>query len=393
MEPLASVIGIGAIPIGVHSKELEHELMVPAFLEAVRDAGISKQDIGAFVMSTPRPYIEQKYFATFMAAYLDLPIEDILTETHGNGMSGALAFDVAVDRIAQGHADYAVVLAVSKETHITTAEHLQWSMRMVGDVDFHTPFGMTSISWYAMNATRYMYDYGASRADLATVAVKNRWAAARNPLAQFRDEITVQDVLDSRPIVRPLHLLDVPPRSDGAVAIVLARPDLGRERRSDPIHVMARGHYHEGIHQISTRPRSLLSFPAARRAAEKAYKAADITPDRIDFAEVYAPCSIVEVMLSEALGFFEQGTGFRAALDGRTAVGGDYPMATSGGCTSRGHPPMATPLYNVVETVQQLRGGQGERQVKDAQLGLTTAELGDYNATLVHILGNEGALQ
>jgi acetyl-CoA C-acetyltransferase len=393
VEPLASVIGVGAIPVGAHTETLEHEMLIPAFLEAIGDASVTKQDIEAFVLSTPRPYIEQKYFATFMASYLDLPIEDILTETHGNGMSGALAFDVAVDRVAKGHAKVAIALGVSKETHITTAEHLQWSMRMVGDVDFHTPFGMTSISWYAMNGTRYMHDFGVGRRELAEVAVKNRWHASLNPLAQFRDEITVQDVLDSRPIVRPLHLLDVPPRSDGAAVVIVARPDIARSLRSDPVHVLSRGHYHEGIHQISTRPRSLTSFPAAIRGAQKAYDAAGIGPADIDFAEVYAPCSIVEVILSEALGFFPEGEGWRAALDGRTRVGGDHPMATSGGCTSRGHPPMATPLYNVVEAVRQLRGGQGERQVRDARIGLTTAELGDYNATLVHILGNEEALR
>jgi acetyl-CoA C-acetyltransferase len=390
--PLASIIGIGALPVGAHTASLEHEMLVPAFLDAVHEAGIEKGDIDSFVLSTPRPYIEQKYFATFMAAYMDLPIDDILLETHGNGMSGALAFDIAVDRIAQGHAKIAVALAVSKETHLTTAEHLQWSMRMVGDVDFHTPFGMTSISWYAMNATRYMYEHGVSREDLARVAVKNRWNASRNPLAQFRKEITVEEVLESRPIVKPLHLLDVPPRSDGAAVVILARPDIARRLVDNPIHVLSRGHYHEGIHQISTRPRSLVSFPAAEIASKKAYDAAGIVAEQVDVAEVYAPCSIVEVILSESLGFFPKGTGARAAVEGRTKINGDFPMATSGGCTSRGHPPMATPLYNVIEAVQQLRGGQGERQVKDASIGLTTAELGDYNATLVHILGNEAAV-
>lgn len=392
MEPLASVVGIGASTVGAHTSRLEHEILLPAFLEAVKDAGISKSDIESFILSTPRPYIEQKYFATFMAAYLDLPIEDILTETHGNGMSGALAFDLAVDRVAKGHAKVAIALGVSKETHLTTAEHLQWSMRMVGDVDFHTPFGMTSISWYAMNGTRYMHEYGATRADLAEVAVKNRRHASHNSIAQFRDEITVDDVLESRPIVRPLHLLDVPPRSDGAAVVIVARPDIARALRPDPIHVVARGHYHEGMHQISTRPRSLTTFPAAVRASQKAYAAAGVSPQDIDFAEVYAPCSIVEVILSEALGFFPEGQGWRAALEGRTASTGDFPMSTSGGCTSRGHPPMATPLYNVVEAVQQLRGGQGGRQVENAGIGLTTAELGDYNATLMHIFAREEAL-
>lgn len=391
-KPLASVVGVGASTVGRHTDELEHEIMIPVLLDAVADAGIAKSDLESFVLSTPRPYIEQKYFATFLAAYLDLPVEDILLETHGNGMSGALAFDIAVDRIASGHAKVAVALGVSKETHISTGEHLQWSMRMVGDVDFHTPFGMTSISWYAMNATAYMHKYGVSRRDLAEVAVKNRRHAASNPIAQYRDPITVDEVLESRPIVRPLHLLDVPPRSDGAAAVIVVAPELAHRFAGDPVHVLSRGHYHEGIHQISTRPRSLTSFPAAVRAGAKAYEAAGITPADIDVAEVYAPCSIVEVILSEALGFFPEGEGVKAALEGRTTNEGDKAMCTSGGCTSRGHPPMATPLYNVVEAVEQLRGGLGARQVPGAEFALTSAELGDYNSTLVHVLGREETL-
>ena len=75
MKPLATVIGIGAIPVGRHTDSLEHEMIIPAFLEAVRDAGVQKSDIESFILSSPRPYIEQKYFATFLASYLDLPIE------------------------------------------------------------------------------------------------------------------------------------------------------------------------------------------------------------------------------------------------------------------------------------------------------------------------------
>lgn len=388
-KPLATVVGVGASTVGQHTEELEHEIMIPVLLDAAADAGVSKADLDSFVLSAPRPYIEQKYFATFLAAYLDLPVEDILLETHGNGMSGALAFDIAVDRIASGHAKVAVALGVSKETHISTSEHLQWSMRMVGDVDFHTPFGMTSISWYAMNATAYMHKYGVSRHELAEVAVKNRAHAAVNPIAQFRELITVDDVVESRPIVRPLHLLDVPPRSDGAAAVIVVAPELAQRFAGDPVHVLSRGHYHEGIHQISTRPRSLTSFPSAARAAGKAYETARITPADIDVAEVYAPCSIVEVILSEALGFFPEGKGVKGALEGRTTSAGDQAMCTSGGCTSRGHPPMATPLYNAVEAVQQLRGNQGARQVENAEFALTSAELGDYNSTLIHVLGRE----
>ncbi|MGW4335432.1 thiolase family protein [Rhodococcus koreensis] len=387
MKPLASVVGIGALPVGKYVDVLEHEMMLRALVEAVEDAGLSKSDIDALVFSLPRPYAEQRYFGTFMAGYLETPIDDILLEVLGNGMTGGLAFDVAVDRVATGKAKVAVALGVNRELHVPTGKHMELTMRAVGDVDFHVPFGVTPIAWYALNATRYMHDFGLTREQLASIPVKNRRHAALNPLAQLRKEITVEDVLNARPIVRPLGLLDVPPRSDGAVAIVIARPDIARSL-GRYVDVVGRGFHHEGVHQVSSRPRDLTVFESAQLASRTAYESAGITAGELDFLEVYAPCSIVELILTESVGLFPKGTGGIAAAAGATSLGGQVPVCTSGGLASRGHPPHVTPLYNVYEAVEQLRGEAGERQVEKAAIGAVTAELGDYNATMMHILAN-----
>lgn len=385
MTPKASIVGIGALPVGKHSNLLDHEMLIAALTEALADAGLTKRDVNALVFSTPRPYTEQRYFGTFMAGYLEMPMDDILLEVLGNGMTGALAFDIAVERVASGRASVAVALGVNREMHVDTGEHMHLTMRAVGDVDFHVPFGVTPIAWYAFNAVRYMHDYGLTREQLAAVAVKNRRHASLNPVAQMRKPITVDDVLAARPIVRPLGLLDVPPRSDGAVAIVIARPDIARSLGRH-VDVVGRGYHHEGIHQVSARPRSLSRFESAEIASARAYASCGITASDLDFAEVYAPCSIVELILSESLGLVETGAGGAAAAAGETSIGGRIPISPSGGCLSRGHPPLVTPLYNVYETVQQLRGEAGERQVAGASIAATTAELGDYNSTMMHIM-------
>src|SRR6476661_531 len=294
MEPIASVVGIGALPVGKHLDKLEHEMMLEALLEAVADAGVSKADIDALIFSTPRPYAEQRYFGTFMAGYLEMAVGDILMEVLGNGLTGSIAFDVALERVASGRAKVAVALGVNKELHVPTGEHMTWSMRAVGDVDFHVPFGVTPIAWYAFNAVRYMHEYGLTREELASIPVKNRFHASLNPLAQMRKPITVEDVLSARDIVRPLGLLDVPPRSDGAVAIVIASPEVARSLGGRYVDVVSRGFHHEGIHQVSSRPRDLTWFESAEIASTKAYEGAGISAADLDFAEVYAPCSIVE---------------------------------------------------------------------------------------------------
>ena len=115
-------------------------------------------------------------------------------------------------------------------------------------------------------------------------------------------------------------------------------------------------------------------------------KQAGVTARDIDVAELYAPCTIVEILVSEALGFFERGKGGLAALAGETGLQGKIPLSTSGGLTSRGHPAYVTSLYNIGELYDQLTGNAGARQVANARLGLSSGELGNYNAALVHIL-------
>jgi acetyl-CoA acetyltransferase len=130
----------------------------------------------------------------------------------------------------------------------------------------------------------------------------------------------------------------------------------------------------------------MIAFTSAKQAAQDAYNQAGITPADLDVVEPYAPCTIVEVLVSEAIGLFKKGQGARAAFDGETRLGGRIPISTSGGLTSRGHPAYVTSLYNYIEMADQLRGRAGERQVKNAQLGLVSGELGNYNAALIHIL-------
>ncbi|MBU8918850.1 thiolase family protein [Neobacillus sp. 114] len=380
-----AIIGIGALPIKKYEKELEHEMLIKAFSLSIKDAGISKEDIEGLVFAHPRPYTKQRYFATFMAGHLRIKSSATVMEVVGNGMTGGFAFNQAMNEILLGNCKICVALGVSMETAVPSSEHMNMTMRSVGDVDFHAPFGFTPISWYAMDAVRYMHEYGVAREKIATVAIKNRFHASLNPLAQYSKLIELQDVLNARPVVEPLGLLEVPPRSDGAVSLILADVETAKSLGKPYVVVKGRGFYHEGAHQISDKPNEMVKLEAARRASQLAYEKAGIQASDIDVAEIYAPCTIIEVLASEAFGLCPEGEGAYWAEEGRTKLGGSIPICTSGGCISRGHPPMVTPLYNILEIVEQLRGAAGTRQVKDAEIGLTSCELGNYNAALVHI--------
>jgi len=365
---------------------LEHEILAPLVIDAMAVAGLPKEEIGALIFAMCRPYTQQRYFATFMANYLRLPLKATIMEVLGNGMTGGMAFDEAVNTVASGRAEVALALGINMESHAASVEHAMLTMRATGDVDFHTIFGFTPIAWYAMDAVRYMHEYGATRAELASVAVKDRRHASLNPIAQFRTPLTLDEVLAARPIVEPLGLYEVPPRGDAAVCLVVCTQDLARATGRPHALVRGRGFFHDGAHQINEVPNDMTAFTAAQGAAAAAYRSAGIGAEALDLAELYAPCTIVEVLAAEALGLTPRGQGAAQAATGETALGGRIPICTSGGCLSRGHPAYVTGLLTIYELWEQLTHRAGERQVPNARLGAGSCELGNYNAALVHIL-------
>ena len=389
----AAIIGTGAIPVGRYQtgadapiQVVEHELLARLIVDTVEESGIERAHIGAVVVAQPRPYTLQQYFSTFLTAYLRLPCSGIVMEVLGNGLTAALAFDKAVDEILLGRAEVALAAGINMETAVSARDHMMESMRKTGDVDFHAPAGFTPISWYALDMQRYMFEHDVDRALIASVAVKNRGHAALNPLAQFRKPITLDEVLAQRPIVEPLGLYEVPPRGDGAACVIVASEDYARRLGRPYVVVRGRAFHHEGVHQIADVPTDMIAFNAAAKAATSAYETAGIGPDDLDLAELYAPCTIVEVLASEAARLVPRGRGAHAAAAGETSLGGRIPISTSGGLTSRGHPSYATPLYNLLELCDQLLDRAGPRQVDGARLGLMMNELGNYNAALVHVL-------
>jgi acetyl-CoA C-acetyltransferase len=388
------IAGAAALPVGrlsaragTQPEVLEHDLLAEVAWQALNNAGIDASEVGSLVMTLPPPSTRQLGLATLMASHLGLKCRGRIAEVVEMGITGGLAFDQAVSDVALGYADFALAMGISLDGNTPSAEAANNGMRTVGDVDFQSPFGVTPVSWYALGATRYMYETGTTRRDLAAVAVKSRNHALQNPLAQMRGKpITEDDVISQRPIVSPLGLLDVPPRGEGAVAVVVGRIDALRGRAKPIVRIRSRGFAHDGHHQMGSRHHDMTDYPAARAATQSALKSAGLSLGDVDVAELYAPCTITEILVTESIGISERGKGTRDARDGHTSVGGRLPINTSGGCLSRGHPPALTGLYGLVEIQDQLLGRCGTRQVSGATVGLHCCELGHYNAALVHVL-------
>jgi acetyl-CoA acetyltransferase len=365
---------------------LEHDILADVTARALAEAGIGPADVGSAIFTQPPPTTRQLGFATFMCAQLGFTCSGLVTEVNQLGLTGGVAFDLAAAEIQLGRAEYALALGVVMQSQGDTATAMEFGIRAVGDVDYQAPFGIPPIGWYALDAERYMHETGASRADLAQVAVKSRANAIHNPLAQFRKPLTPEEVLEQRPIVEPLGLLEVPARTDGAICLVLCSEETARRSQQPFALLSGRGFHHEGFHQISDHPHDMTAFPVARKASEDALAGAGLTLSDIDLSELYAPCTITEILVSEAIGLFPRGGGVRGLLEGKTTPAGEHPINTSGGCLSRGHPTQVTPLYGLMELREQLLGQAGERQVASAKRALHICELGNYNAALAHVL-------
>jgi acetyl-CoA acyltransferase len=215
---------------------------------------------------------------------------------------------------------------------------------------------------YAASSRAYMKSSGATREDFAQVAVKSHRHAALNPYAQYRTEVTVDDVLASREIAPPLTLLMCSPIGDGAAALVVCSPGMAR-RLGAEVRVRA-------CSLVSGRDRGPGEPGAVERAAEAAYEQAGLGPGDLDVVELHDAAAPAELITYEELGLCGEGEGPALLASGATTLGGKIPVNLSGGLLSKGHPIGATGCGQLVELADQLRGRCGQRQAAGARVAL-----------------------
>ena len=248
---------------------------------------------------------------------------------------------------------------------------------------FDAPHGLpTPVGAYALAAARHMHVYGTTHEQLAEIAVATRKWAALNPAATFRDEITIEDVLESPPICDPLHLLDCCLVTDGAGAVVLTTAEHARALEVAPVYV--RGHGESQTHWSITQMPDLTVTPA-RESGAAALAQAGITLDDVDVTELYDSFTITVLLTLESLGFCGPGEGGAFVSGQRTAPGGDFPLNTNGGGLSALHPGMYG-IFLLIEAVRQLRGECGERQVEGAKIALVNGTGGVLSSTSTCVL-------
>jgi len=378
------IAGVGMTKFGKNGERTARDLFAEAAGKAFDDAGLAPDDV------------EEVYYGNFMGE---------IAEQQGH--SGPLAADAAgvtapatriesacassgaavrhgVNRIRNGDVDVVLVGGAERMTNLSTADGTA-GLAAAADALWEIKAGVTFPGAYSLMANRYFHEHGGTREDLAHVAVKNHDHAVENDLAQFQMEIDVDKVLDAPTVCSPFGLFDCSPMSDGGSAALLVSEDFAEDHDLGEVAITGTG---QDGDRLALHDRvSMTRTPAAERAAEMAYDDAGIGPDDVDVAEVHDCFTIAEVLAIEALGFYEQGEGIKAATNGETAIDGDLPVNLSGGLKAKGHPVGATGGAQISELTKLLRGDHvNSDAISDADVGLTHNAGGTVASCVVNVL-------
>lgn len=371
------VIGTGLIPFGKYPDKTLADLGWPAAREAILEAGIKVDDIGVVYCGTALGGMLAGQRVMKALGKTGMPIVNVENACS----SSSSAIRQAWMAIASGCHDIALVIGVEKLTKFgggtLPLEQEDWEVNQ----------GMVMPALYAMRAQRYMHEYGLKPEELAEVSVKAHNHGALNPNAQIRKKVSLEEVMNSRPVAEPFTLWHCCPTGDGAAAIVLANAKTARKLGARAVRVTG-SEVTSGITTNGYRDMTWAELTA--RGAKHAYEMAGVGPRDIDVAEVHDAFTIAELMYYEAFGFCEKGGAYAFMKSGATSLGGSTVVNPSGGLLSRGHPVGATGTAQAVEVVRQLRGDAGAHQVEGAKVGLTHATGGgiaglDHGACSIHI--------
>lgn len=404
------VVGVGATRFGKLIERSVKDMAREAVELALNDAGIGQDRIdAAFFANATQSVMEGQHMIAGQVALRSMGFEHLPVFNIENACaSGSTALHLACAHVAAGRSEIALAVGVDK---MYSADKALSMSLFDGALDVSRPDAIEAdlqslagdllpgetgpsavrsrfMDVYASLAKFHMRTYGTTQEQIAQIAAKNHRHSTFNPLAQYREDITLEQVMAARVIAWPLTLPMCAAIGDGAAAVIVcgkgALDRLGRERA---VRVRA-----STLGGSSDRPAEDLARHVGRIAAFKAYEEAGIGPQDISVAEVHDATAFAEIQQIENLGFCAIGEGGRFAASGATTIGGRVPVNPSGGLVSKGHPIGATGLAQVHELVTQLRGEAGPRQVNGARLAIAENGGGFYGVeeavACVTILGN-----
>lgn len=379
------IAGVGETDQGKIPDRSSFHFLSQASKLAIEDAGLKKTDVDGLV--TAFSLVEHTFMhCTTFADYFGMKPKFFSSVAVGGATAVWMAAEAAM-AIASGQAE--VVLCVRGDNTLSgiSSSGMLALIREMCHGEFEFPYGLTTPGGYALAAQRYLHDFGATREQLAAVAVTMRKHAALKENAMNKEPLTVEEVVNSRIIAEPLTKYDCSIISDGGAAFIVTTEakakELGIENDLAYLLGMGQGYSHQYMTTLENLDQI---YNAINTSGQKAFQTAGLTKDDVDLAYLYDCFTITVLLELEGLGFVPKGEGGSFALEGRMEIGKDLPVNTHGGLLSQAH---LGAMHHVVEATLQLRGDAGPRQAKDANVALVHGNGGIVSAHSTILLGKE----
>jgi acetyl-CoA C-acetyltransferase len=387
------VVGAGMTRFGRSEFSLV-DLAGTASLAALRHAALGKVPVDGVVVANMGGSRINRQTALASALVDRLALYPAAAEAVENGpASGASAVKVGYQAIASGMADVVLVVGVEMMRVVDGLEGTDF-VASLSHPEAEYIYGVTLPSLAGLFARLYMSRFGVERKHLAMVAIKNHDHAMKNPYAHIHQPITMEGILTSpeavvnNPLVAdPLCLFDCCPVSDGSAALILASKEVADKLSGPRVRIAGIGQATD-THAVHERE-DPTDLRAVRLASDKAFAMADAKPADVHVVELHDAFTILEIVESEAAGFFKRGEAHKAIERGETRLGGRLPVNPSGGLKARGHPVGATGVAQLVELTWQLRGEAAGRQVEKAKVAYACNFGGFGNNVIATVLRKE----
>lgn len=378
------VAGVGMSEWGEVWRKSIRDLFVDAASAAIKSAKVDHIDSLYVGCMSGGLFVGQEHLGALMADYLGMAgIPAMRVESAC--ASGGMAFRAAFLEVASGASDIVMASGVEKMTDVS-GDGATDALATAADQEYEVFNGATFPGLYAMMANAHMARYGTTRDMLSAVAVKNHKNGAKNPVAQYPFEVTASQVASSVMVADPLRILDCSPVTDGAAAVIVCTPEIAKKLGVPYVKVLGSAVATDSI-ALAQRA-DMTTIKSATLAVAKALKMANKKLDDIQFAEVHDCFTIAEIMVAEAIGKYQPGKAGAAILAGETALDGKFPMNSSGGLKSKGHPVGATGIAQIVELYKQLtsKAENGRQIPKSPKIGMAQNMGGSGASSVVHIL-------
>jgi acetyl-CoA acetyltransferase len=335
----------------------------------LKDAGLEKKDFdGQGIGITGAAYPHAEIYSPEVVQDLGFS-PSLLIRADGGGMGAASLLYQAGAAVISGVVDMVLCLGADTPMNITTPGAVRtWRY----ELDFQKPFGMMGPnSQFAFILRRHMHQYDTKPEDLGKIAIAQREHAMKNPNAYLKTPLTMEQYLSSRMIADPIRMFDACIQVNGGLGFIVASKEKAKSLRADKsinvLGVAESDNYFQGSRQSPD-----ITYLGIADSAKKAFGKSGIKQSDVSFFQPYDDYTIAVLMQIEDAGFCKKGDGGKFVRDHNLSFNGDFPINTGGAQLSSGQPAMAGGMVHIVESVRQLRGEGGERQVKDARIGVAT---------------------